>query len=143
MRFDSSGVFDETNTRSIELIRQRQKVVKSVLSQDQRKRLAQIALQLQGPSAILESMFAGNLNLTRAQTTAIQETFLDYLISNAQSPLDERSPVGLPSSSFRPDEWLDADMKAELLGLVLKRLTPKQIEAWSEIVGPEFTLDQD
>lgn len=119
--------------------RERQRMIDLVLSAEQKHRLQQIAVQLQGPSAIIETMFSGDLNLSDEQAATVQTIFLDYLIRNAQS-----SPQQIPTddwqrtSSFRPDEWLDAEMKQELLILMLRKLTPQQREAWSSAIGREF-----
>lgn len=138
--FDDAA-FQQMNpqTQPLAMARQRRLLIARTLLPEQTQRLQQIALQLQGPSAILESIFTGSLNLSNAQATEIQKTFIDYLIANADSRPNEIQPSGLSPSSFRPDEWLDAEMRQELLQLVLERLTPEQAEAWSEIVGREFS----
>lgn len=142
----SNPAFEQLNPQvqqTEQAVRQRHQIVDRVLSKEQRERLGQIALQVQGPSAILESIFTGSLNLSQAQATEIQQTFLDYLISNAHAKPSEIEQTGLSPASFRPDEWLDDGMRRELMGLVLERLTPEQKEAWSKIVGPEFSLGKD
>lgn len=138
-----SGAFKgmAARSQSIEAIRERRRFAEEALQPEQQVRLRQVALQLQGPSAILESIFTGSLNLSQAQATEIQKTFLDYLINNAESPPSEIQPSGLSPSSFRPDEWLDEDMRRELMDLVLERLTPQQVEIWNQIVGPDFSFE--
>ncbi|MEM7479345.1 MAG: hypothetical protein AAF483_30545, partial [Planctomycetota bacterium] len=119
------------------------RTIKELLTSDQIERLGQIALQLQGPSAIIESTVLGEFELSREQAAEMQQTFLDYLIKNAQSPPKEIKPSGLSPSSFRPDAWLDQSMRQELMEIVLGRLTPSQIEKWSRIVGPKFSPEPE
>ncbi|MFN3189983.1 MAG: serine/threonine protein kinase [Aureliella sp.] len=127
------------SSNPMEDARKRREQIEKVLTSGQRNRLAQIALQLQGPSAIIETMLSGKLDLTDEQAAGVQTTFLDYLISNAHArPTDVPVNDWEKTSSFRPDEWLDAEMKQELLKLVLERLTPEQRQIWSQITGPKF-----
>ena len=129
----------DPENQSLSSSRQRREILENTLSLTQRKRLHQIAMQLQGPSAIMESIFTGTLNLSYEQATEIQQTFVDYLVAHADARPDEIEQSGLSQSSFRPDQWLDAQMRRELMELVLARLTQEQLDNWSAIVGPPFS----
>jgi serine/threonine protein kinase len=132
----------------VERAQARKTEIDKILTSMQRTRLRQIGLQLQGPSAMFESLISGDLELTESQISSIQRELFQFLSSNIGSisqsvavsnagTTDSESPFRRPGS-FRPDEMLDANMKQELLDVMLQHLTPDQLRAWAKIAGPRF-----
>jgi eukaryotic-like serine/threonine-protein kinase len=140
-QIQESGLFVDSgfSLNRLATARARKEHSESVLTPAQLQRLKQIAVQVQGPSAVLEVMFSGDLDLSDAQASSIQSTFLEYLIANGSAaPSDMPTSEGQQTRPFRPDAWLDATMKKELMELVLEKLTPQQRETWSILVGPVY-----
>jgi hypothetical protein len=123
--------------------------VNHILTPDQRIRLRQIATQLRGPSAILESIISGDLKLSDSQMLAIQSAIMSHIIANGssiqrpESELDTKADDAmlLDSHTFGPDAMLDAKTKREIVDVILKLMTPEQRRDWGAITGPPFNLE--
>jgi eukaryotic-like serine/threonine-protein kinase len=126
-----------------------------LLTSKQRERLKQIAIQLQGPPGLRDLVVSGQLKLSPDQFLAIQTQIVQYLTTNHAaisaeivSPsflADQLSGVAevvadTPSSKAisSPEELISPHLKAALMKLILKNLTPEQMERWHELTGPKF-----
>ncbi len=126
-----------------------------LLTSKQRERLKQIAIQLQGPPGLRDLVVSGQLKLSPDQFLAIQTQIVQYLTTNhAAISAEIVSPsfladqlsgvadvVASTSSSkpiSSPEELISPHLKAALMELILKHLTPEQMERWHELTGPKF-----
>jgi serine/threonine protein kinase len=125
------------------------------LTPEQKVRLKQISLQLQGPPGLRDAVVAGKLKLSSEQFLAIQTDIVRFVTSNQAaisaevvSPrfLAEQFPnfveqVTNPSNSDSiqsPEDLISPQIKAALMEVILKRLTPEQLKRWEELAGPKF-----
>ena len=139
-----------------------EKGLKDLLSDEQSKRLHQIALQMAGLSAFNDPAVAEALSLTREQKDKIH---------TIQAQFDERHPhFGLmvhrigphdkllgpsddrhgPPDGFHsppddshgppppPDKEPNDQMRQEAVGRILVLLTPSQVQAWQAMIGKPF-----
>ena len=115
--------------RLLELARNNERVVHSILNERQLQRLEQIRIQLQGFRAFNEPEIVGSLELTESQRQAIRqievETFV--LMSERRDLTDEAARRDLRDSLFQ--SAMDASRAV---------LTPSQLRRWKELTGPPF-----
>lgn len=101
--------------------------VRQILTQEQQRRLGQIVIQAEGPSAFLMPQVAGALNLSEGQRSEIQQV-VNGLRRNALqanlSPQERRAK-------------LQAERK-EALDKILALLTEAQQSVWKQLQGEPF-----
>jgi hypothetical protein len=121
---------EERRQRFLDLARANDAEVRQILGQEQRGRLRQIALQLQGTGAFREPGIAAALKLTAEQRERIrtidEETFFSML---------ERPRPG----PGRGDPWKAHEEKLRAAGeRILAVLTEQQRKRWRELTGAPF-----
>jgi serine/threonine protein kinase len=120
----------ERQQRFLELARAHEAAVAQILTPAQLRRLAQIALQLQGPAALRQAHTAAELKLTVAQKDRIREILADMF----------SGPLGPPSG--RPGRADPLKAQEERLRSANERiqavLTKEQAKQWREMTGEPF-----
>jgi eukaryotic-like serine/threonine-protein kinase len=133
---------------SLEQARERQKSVIEILTSDQRTRLKQVSLQLQGPMALRDLIIAGELRLTSTQASLIRNDILSFVLTHKLSVpfLKQGATLAVPALAglspnfpmgMSPDDFMSKEDKRELMQLLLTRLSPQQLEIWSQLTGPK------
>jgi serine/threonine protein kinase len=127
------------------------------LTTEQKVRLKQIALQLQGPPGLRDAVVAGKLKLTPEQFLTIQTDIVRFITSNqdaisaevisprflaAQFPsiVEQVAKPSNGDSIQSPEDLISPQIKAALMDVILKRLTPEQLKGWEELTGPKFDI---
>lgn len=105
----------------------------SVLTDAQRKRLRELELQWQGPSALLDPEIARQVGLTEEQQAKIRG-----IIQESFQAMRERFQPGQPpeQSGDRMQEIQRAREQTEKK--ILEVLTPAQRERWQQLLGKPF-----
>lgn len=130
----------------VEEAQKRKLAINRILTPDQRKRLKQIAIQLRGPSAILELLISSELKLTESQLSMIQSAIMEHMFAKGVGSIGGEptknqttsSAVTSSSASFDPGAMMNAQTKREVVGVILDQLTPEQRQAWSDLIGQRF-----
>jgi hypothetical protein len=123
--------------------------IATLLTPQQSGRLRQIALQWQGPRALLEFDVATELKLTseqKRQMRRIERSMQDgprepHSGPRSESPHSGSLPSGSPPSDRPPrsrDDKPDAETKRRILDRMLTLLTPQQLRQWNEMTGPRY-----
>jgi Spy/CpxP family protein refolding chaperone len=133
------------------------------LTDQQLTRLKQISVQLQGPPGLRDLVMSGRLKLSAEQMELIQSDVISF-ISEATYPIlngtawppnlsgpgvdiDARetlNPLAMMLSGAKtrsihgPEDLVNPQIKAALMEVILKRLTPEQRAKWNEITGEKF-----
>jgi len=115
--------------RLAEAIRESDLALDGILSSEQRTRLRQIALQLQGPSAFQTTYVVASLEVTADQQKAIRE--IDEKAFLEMKP----PPPGLGPMDRKKDVHFSAQATVDK---ILKVLTPAQRMKWSTLLGDRF-----
>ncbi len=129
----------------LDLARNNEAAIADILSVEQRKRLRQIALQLQGPMAFREPDIVAALKLTAEQRESIRAVVGDVFIVRMERPPGplgkpperpfEKSSMKAPEGS--PRQAYEVMLKAGL-DQIKNQLTAEQLQRWEEMVGKPF-----
>jgi eukaryotic-like serine/threonine-protein kinase len=116
--------------RILEAAESRQAMLATILTSQQRERLGQIVLQVQGIAAFQEPDVSRMLNLTLAQCHKIRDIEFNIPVTHSSEP-------GPPPA---PTPWLDATAPNHLqaMNAALNLLTPEQTRRWRQLIGPKF-----
>ncbi|MBS0207283.1 MAG: serine/threonine protein kinase [Planctomycetes bacterium] len=101
--------------------------IATLITPQQSKRLRQIALQWQGPRALLEYDVAAMLELTTEQRLQIREIERQF-IGFPPGPPGQRPPFALP----------DANARRDAMERILSVLSPKQRGLWQDLIGDPY-----
>ncbi len=121
--------------RMREIGREAQELLDAILEPEQKTRLEQIELQLQGPRALLRRDIAEKLGLTEEQQSKIREIFEslrpDFRRIREMSPEQRRE-------FFRSMRERAEKARQEALAV----LTPEQKEKWEKMLGAPFDVSR-
>lgn len=109
-------------------IREYNAKIAALISPQQSKRLRQIALQWQGPRALLENEVAAMLELTTEQRLQIREIERQLM----------GVPPGLQVQRPRP-AFPDANARRDAMEQILSVLGPRQRSLWQGLIGDPYT----
>jgi hypothetical protein len=129
---------EERRQRFLELARDNETAVVEILSPDQLRRLRQIALQLQGPAALLESEVASYLKLTAQQKERIRaiEAEMFFALPGRPPGVPGPGPLGGPGPG---DPRTAPEQARKAAGeRVQAVLTEEQAKRWGEMTGKPF-----
>jgi hypothetical protein len=120
-----------------------------VLKADQRKRLEQIGLRVEGPLAIARAEVAKKVNLSGAQVKQVRAIVLDTRDQLAQLAQHDPSPQERPQadgdegpSDPSPDLAAFEKIRQEASDRVMEVLKPAQKDAYKQLLGPPFDIAQ-
>src|SRR5262249_44062524 len=108
-----------------------QKAFNGILNTDQQKRLHQIELQLQGPSAIGSPEVAGELKLTDEQKQKV-----GGILQQQQDAMRQLFQGGFTADARDKMQAIRKDTDTKIAAV----LTPEQQQQWKEMQGAAFTL---
>jgi hypothetical protein len=140
---------EDRQQRFLALARENDAEVRQLLSEKQRRRLRQIALQAQGPMAFRDPDVVAALKLTPEQKTSIRTIEADVLFSRPDRhrpgpppgegpPPGGRPPPGGPQRGVGPPRKPhDQNLKAALEQM-LALLSEEQVKRWQELTGDPF-----
>ncbi len=108
----------------------------SILNEQQANRLRQISLQMGGITAFDDPDVIKALDLTDAQSVAIQKLRSSFAGGPRRGPMGPGGPGagGEPPRDGRGGGPHDRQMVQQILAL----LTPPQIQKWHQLIGPPF-----
>lgn len=108
-----------------------------VLTNAQKLRLKQIAVQMQGPPGLRDMVVTGQLKLTSEQLQAIQNDIVTFFGMNQDAIPFE---ILLPNTLDGKMEKAGNGQMQQVMEILLKRLTPEQLEKWYELTGSKLEL---
>ncbi|KAA0224223.1 MAG: hypothetical protein DYH07_13045 [Armatimonadetes bacterium ATM1] len=114
--------------KAVEALRQIQDKVESLLSDKQKFRLRQLALQQQGPIALGRPEIAKEVGLNEAQVQEIH----NLMRANAEEMRK------IKESGQKPDMRVMEERRREMGEKILSLLDPAQFARWKELLGPPF-----
>jgi hypothetical protein len=124
-----------------------QKQLDDLLGADQRKRLEQIALQVEGPLAVSKPEVAKKINLTTGQVKQVRSIVVEARNQLAQlgpptpPPTDKPGAGGDPGQSNQPPDRAQLEQVRQAAGTrVMEVLKPAQKDAFSQLLGPPFDV---
>jgi eukaryotic-like serine/threonine-protein kinase len=106
-----------------------------LLSNDQKRRLNQIAIQMQGPPGLRDMVVTGQLKLSTEQLQAIQSDIVTFFGMNQDAVPFE---ILLPNTLDGKMEKAGNGQMQRVMEILLKRLTPEQLEKWYELTGSKL-----
>ncbi len=121
---------EERQRRFLDLARASEAEVRAVLTAEQRHRLHQVALQLQGPRAFEDPDVLKALNLTAAQKAQIRSITADAFFGGHCGP-----PPG--PGMGKPPEPHD-DPASSAVAKIESLLTKAQAQKWKDLTGERF-----
>ena len=124
---------EERSQRFLEQAYANEKAVAAILSQDQLRRLGQIALQFQGPAAFRDLEVAAALKLTIEQREKIRAIVADACFGK----VDAHGGDATISAAEGARKSRDEVRKASLLQ-IQSLLTDEQQKRWKEMVGEPY-----
>jgi hypothetical protein len=125
---------EQRRARFLEMARATDSKMRQILTEDQLKRLAQIALQMQGPSAFRDAKVATELQLTAQQREQIRAVEEKAFFFPGPSP-ERRGLAGEP----RADPMKDREQRLKAArALCEELLTKEQREQWKTMIGEPF-----
>jgi hypothetical protein len=124
------------------------KPLDDLLDADQRKRLGQIALQVEGPLALARPDVAKKINLSAAQVKKVQTIVVETRNQIAQlgapttPPTDKPDPGADPGRPDQPPDRAQVDGLRQAAGARVtdEVLKPAQKEAFNQLLGPPFDV---
>jgi hypothetical protein len=124
-----------------------QKQLDDLLDAGQRKRLEQIALQVEGPLAVAKPEVAKKINLTAAQVKQVRSIIVEARNQLAQlgppnpPPTDKPPAGGDPGQSDQPPDRAQFEQVRQAAGgRVMEVLKPAQKDAFKQLLGPPFDV---
>jgi hypothetical protein len=125
-----------------------QKQLDDLLNADQRKRLEQIALQVEGPLAVARPEVAKKINLSAAQVKQVRAIAAEARDQLAQLGPINPAPGGDPGLSDQPaararfeQARQDADqLRQDAAARVTEVLKPAQKDSFDQLLGPPFDV---
>jgi hypothetical protein len=139
---------EERQKRQVEAARVKDDKLKAILTLEQRKRLAQIALQVKGPGAFHESDVAKALNLSAAQRERIRgiegELFFVFFGPPGREHHGGKSPFGQTKTEEEKRKesetrWKEFEEKRKTaMKRALALLTPEQTQLWQKMAGEPY-----
>ena len=108
-----------------------------ILTSDQKLRLKQIAVQMQGPPGLRDMVVTGQLKLSTEQLQAIQSDIVTFFGMNQDAIPFE---ILLPNTLDGRMEKAGNGQMQQVMEILLKRLTPEQLEKWYELTGSKLEL---
>jgi hypothetical protein len=121
--------------------------IDDLLDADQRKRLAQIALQVEGPLAVGRPDVAKKINLSAAQVKKVQAIAAETRNQIAQlgpikpPPIDQPEPGGEQVQKNQSAEQPTLEqIQQDASTRVTEVLKPAQKEAFDQLLGPAFDV---
>jgi Spy/CpxP family protein refolding chaperone len=121
--------------KMVEKFREADEAVSSVLRPEQRKRLKQLALQMQGLRALATPEVAKELSLTDEQKKKIQEA-----LEGARKQAPDREDFDTPEFRAEARQRM-AELMKKTREKVLAMLTDEQRVKWKEMLGEPFKGD--
>jgi hypothetical protein len=124
-----------------------QKQLDDLLDAGQRKRLEQIALQVEGPLAVTRPEVAKKINLTAAQIKQARS-----IVGEARNQLAQLAPLnpsttdkppagGDPGQSDQPPDRAQFEQVRQAAGArMMEVLKPAQKDAFNQLLGPPFDV---
>jgi hypothetical protein len=122
-------------------IASQQKPLDDLLSADQRKRLEQIALRVEGLLAVARPEVAKKINLSAAQVKQVRSIVVETRNQLAQlGPLNP-PPGGDPGQSDQPPDRAQFEqLQQAAVARVTEVLKPAQKDAFNQLLGPPFDV---
>jgi hypothetical protein len=124
-----------------------QKQLDDLLDADQRKRLEQISLQIDGPLAVAKPEVAKKINLSAAQLKQVRSIGVEMRNQLAElgpvnpPPGDKPPPGDEPAESEKTPDRVQFEQVREAAGArVMKLLKPTQKDAFNQLLGPTFEV---
>ena len=112
--------------------------VRQILTEDQMRRLGQIALQMQGPSAFRDAKVAVQLKLTAKQREQIRAIEEEAFFMPGPPP-DRRGGTAEGPGAPRVDAMRDREQKMKTAKERCEQvLTEEQMKLWTEMIGKPF-----
>ena len=144
-RTKSTGVADAKAARAA--IASQQKQLHDLLNAGQRKRLEQIALQVEGPLAVARPEVAKKINLTAAQVKQVRSIAVETRNQLVQlgpltpPPTDKPPDAGDEGQSGQPPDRARFEQVRQAAGArVMEMLKPAQKNAFHQLLGPTFDV---
>jgi serine/threonine protein kinase len=121
---------EERERRFVALAQEQEAEVATILSPAQLRRFQQVALQCQGPAALLEVDVARTLKLTADQKKRIRTIEADMFAALPKGP--NRGPAAAEARRTEEDVRKTAHQRVQAL------LTEEQAQQWRALTGPVF-----
>jgi hypothetical protein len=125
----------QRQAKFLELARVNEQAMRKILTPEQRNRLGQIALQLQGLNAFNQPEIISQLQLTDAQRQTIRQIETECFASLGD--YEAAAHHGPPPPELREKAFRAANDKA------LAVLAPEQLKRWNLLIGARFTATTD
>jgi hypothetical protein len=124
-----------------------QKQIDDLLDADQRKRLEQITLQVEGPLAVARPEVAKKINLSAVQLKQVRSigaemrNQLAELGPPSSAPTEKAAPGGDTGAADKSPDPAQIEQVREAAGArVLKVLKPAQKDTYNQLLGPTFDV---
>ena len=114
------------------------KVVEDTLNADQKKRLAQIDLQVKGIRAFTDEKIAKDMSMTESQTSKVKSIMEEYAKDSKELGGGKGGGKGFDKEKAAENQKKREKLNKAAMADIEDALTPDQKAKWKEMVGAPF-----